>query len=82
MTAIYYDPPNCQPCLDLYPDDIHPEICKKCMSDRKYKVDILEFGLGLFRNKALIQFEDGSLDIVPLKKLTVCKKGEGNEKNK
>lgn len=73
MKAIYQEKPNCDPCLDFYGSDIASE-CKHCMELHRYDVDILQLGVGLFANKAIIQKADGKLETVPLSSLTM--KGE------
>lgn len=81
MKAVYQEKPNCDPCLDFYGSDIASE-CKHCMELHRYDVDILQLGIGLFANKAIIQKADGKLETVPLSSLTVIgsyKKGENNE---
>ena len=52
------------------------------MELHRYDVDILQLGVGLFANKAIIKKADGKLETVPLSSLTVIdsyKKGENYE---
>ena len=81
MRAIYQEKPNCGPCLDIYGSDAASE-CKHCMELHRYDVEILQLGIGLFANKAVIQKADGKLETVPLNSLTMIgsyKKGENYE---
>ena len=73
MRAVYQEKPNCVPCIDIYGIDVASE-CKHCMELHRYEVDILQLGVGLFANKAVIRKQDGSLETVPLSSLTM--KGE------
>lgn len=76
MRAIYQEKPNCGPCLDIYGSDAASE-CKHCMELHRYDVEILQLGIGLFANKAVIQKADGKLETVPLSSLTA--KGKTHE---
>lgn len=73
MKAIYQETPNCQPCIDFF--GYGTVECKRCKELHRYDVDILEFGVGMFGNKAVIQKEDGTLETVSVKslKLRDCK---------
>ncbi len=73
MKAICQEKPNCDPCLDFYGSDIASE-CKHCMELHRYEVRVLQLGVGIFANKAVIQKEDGSLETVLLSSLKM--KGE------
>lgn len=73
MRAVYQEKPHCAPCIDIYGIDAVSE-CKHCMELHRYEVDVLQLGVGLFANKAVIQKQDGSLEMVPLNSLTM--KGE------
>ena len=73
MKAIYQEKPNCDPCLDFYGSDIASE-CKHCMELHRYEVEVLQLGVGLFANKAVVQKEDGSFETVLLSSLKM--KGE------
>lgn len=73
MKAIYQERPNCAPCIDIYGLDMASE-CKRCMGLHRYEVEVLQLGVGLFANKAIIKKEDGSLETVPISSLKM--KGE------
>lgn len=73
MKAIYQEKPYCAPCIDIYGLDVVSE-CKHCMELHRYEVEVLQLGVGLFANKAVVQKQDGSLETVPLSSLTM--KGE------
>lgn len=75
MKAIYQERPNCAPCIDIYGLDMASE-CKRCMELHRYEVEVLQLGVGLFANKAVIQKEDGSLKTVPMSSLKM--KGDNN----
>lgn len=77
MKAIYQEKPHCEPCIDIYGPDVASE-CKHCMELHRYEVEVLQLGVGLFANKAVVQKEDGSLETIPLSSLTM--KGENDEK--
>lgn len=70
MKAIYQEKPHCQSCIDIYGPDVASE-CKHCMELHRYEVEVLQLGVGLFANKAVIQKEDGSLETIPLSSLTM-----------
>lgn len=73
MKAIYQVNPNCGLCIDIYGPDVASE-CKHCMEINRHEVEVLQLGVGLFANKAVIQKEDGKLKTVPLSALAM--KGE------
>lgn len=73
MKAIYQEKPYCESCIDIYGPDVVSE-CKHCMALNRYEVEVLQLGVGLFANKAVIQRENGKLETVPLSALTM--KGE------
>lgn len=73
MKAVYQEKPNCAPCIDIYGIDAASE-CKHCMELYRYEVDVLQLGVGIFGNKAVIQKDDGELATVNIKSLTL--KGE------
>lgn len=68
MVATYIRDANCQICMDTYPERIG-EGCEKCMSMRTETVKILDFVKDLFGAKAIIEFQDGTLQMVPITKL-------------
>lgn len=70
MKAVYQEKPNCAPCIDIYGIDAVSE-CKHCMELHRYEVDVLQLGVGLFANKAVIQKKDGSLETVLMSRLTM-----------
>lgn len=76
MKAIYQEKPYCTPCIDIYGLDMASE-CKHCMELHRYEVEVLQLGVGLFANKAIIKKEDGSIETVPLNSLKM--KGENDE---
>ena len=69
MTGIYNSPIRCTPCIDM--DWITPESCAECKRVRREEVDILQLGVGLFANKAVIKRPDGTLTTVSLSELTI-----------
>lgn len=77
MKAIYQEKPNCQPCIDIYGPDVSSE-CKHCMELHRYEVEVLQLGVGLFGNKAVIRKENGKLETVLLSALTMKGEDDGN----
>lgn len=73
MKAIYQEKPHCQSCIDIYGPDVASE-CKHCMELHRYEVEVLQLGVGLFANKAVIKDSSGKLMTVSLEELTL--KGE------
>lgn len=73
MKAIYQEKPHCQSCIDIYGPDVASE-CKHCMELHRYEVEVLQLGVGLFVNKAVIKDSSGKLMTVSLEELTL--KGE------
>lgn len=69
MKGIYNRPISCTPCIDM--DWMTPERCAECKRVRREEVDILQLGVGLFANKAVIKRPDGTLTRVSLSELTV-----------
>ena len=69
MKGIYNRPISCTPCIDMY--WITPESCAECKRVRREEVDILQLGVGLFANKAVIKRPDGTLTTVSLSELTI-----------
>lgn len=52
----------------------HPEACAEClklMKERAEEVDILQLGVGLFANKAVIKRPNGALATIPLSELII-----------
>ena len=45
--------------------------CPKCMELNREVVDILQLGVGLFADKAVIKKTNGALATVPMSKLTI-----------
>ena len=76
MKAIYQERPYCALCIDIYGLGMASE-CKHCMELHRYEVEVLQLGVGLFANKAVIKKEDGSIETVPLNSLKM--KGENDE---
>ena len=69
MKGIYNRPISCTPCIDM--DWITTESCAECKRVRREEVDILQLGVGLFANKAVIKRPDGTLTTVSLSELTI-----------
>lgn len=69
MKAIYLRPISYNPCIDM--DWMTAEACTECERLRREEVDILELGVGLFANKAVIKRPDGTLATVLLSELTI-----------
>lgn len=69
MKAVYQKHPNCVVCMDL---GMAPaNFCSKCMELGREEVDILQLGVGVFANKAIIKKADGKLATVLLSELTI-----------
>ena len=45
--------------------------CSECERLRREEVGILQLGVGIFANKAIIKKSDGALATVPLSELTI-----------
>lgn len=72
MKAIYQSQPDCVACINL--GWAPPEACAEClklMKERAEEVDILQLGVGLFANKAIVKKSDGTLATVSLSELTI-----------
>lgn len=69
MKGIYKKSVSCAPCIDM--DWITPESCAECDRLRCEEVDILQLGVGLFANKAVIKRSNGTLATVPLNELII-----------
>lgn len=69
MKGIYKRPVSCAHCIDMG-WMIH-ESCAECERLRREEVDILQLGVGLFANKAVIKRPDGTLTTVSLSELTI-----------
>lgn len=69
MKGIYNRPISCTPCIDM--DWITPESCAECKRVRREEVDILQLGVGLFADKAVIKKTNGALATVPMSELTI-----------
>lgn len=69
MKGIYKRPVNCAPCIDM--DWMTPESCAECERLRREEVDILQLGVGLFADKAVIKKTNGALATVPMSELTI-----------
>lgn len=69
MKRIYLRPVNCTPCIDM--DWMDAVSCSECERLRREEVDILQLGVGIFANKAIIKKSDGALATVPLSELTI-----------
>lgn len=67
MKAIYQETPNCHLCVDFFGHDA--DQCERCKELHRYIVDILEIGVGVFGNRAVIQKVDGTLATVDIKSL-------------
>lgn len=72
MKGIYQSVPDCIACMNL---GRAPEgACSGCLRLAKEcaeEVDILQLGVGLFANKAVIKRPDGTLATVPMSELTI-----------
>lgn len=69
MKGIYKKSVSCAPCIDM--GWITPESCAECERLRCEEVDILQLGVGLFANKAVIKRSNGTLATVPLNELII-----------
>ena len=69
MKGIYKRPVSCSPCIDM--DWMTPESCAECERLRREEVDILQLGVGLFADKAVIKKTNGVLATVPMSELTI-----------
>lgn len=69
MKAIYQRPVNCNPCIDM--NWMTAEVCAECERLRREEVDILQLGVGLFANKAIVKRPDGTLATVLVSELTI-----------
>lgn len=69
MKAICKPKLDCISCMDLGWYTI--ECCAYCMKINTREVDILELGVGLFGNKAVIKDSSGKLMTVSLEELTL-----------
>lgn len=69
MKGIYKRPVSCAPCIDM--DWMTPESCAECERLRREEVDILQLGVGLFADKAVIKKTNGVLATVPMSELTI-----------
>lgn len=69
MKAIYQKPVSCTPCIDMGWATV--DICAECERLRCEEVDILQFGVGFFANKAVIKKADGKLETVLISELTI-----------
>lgn len=69
MKGIYKRPVSCAHCIDM--DWMIPESCAECERLRREEVDILQLGVGLFANKAVIKRPDGTLTTVSPSELTI-----------
>lgn len=74
MKAIYKESTDCSFCahmIDTWPD-FEPN-CVECIKNRTKEVDIMEFGVGMFGNKAVVALTDGTLKTVSISELTLRK---------
>lgn len=74
MKAIYKEPTNCSQCsnmMDIFPDYV-PD-CVTCIKNSTKEVDVLQFGVGIFGNEAVVAFPDGTLKTVRVSGLTLRK---------
>lgn len=69
LRAIYREPVNCDPCLDMYPFECTD--CKRCMELHTEEVNVLQIGVGVFANKAVIIHKDGKMETVLMDRLTI-----------
>lgn len=69
MKGIYKRPVSCAHCIDM--DWMIHKSCAECERLRREEVDILQLGVGLFANKAVIKRPDGTLTTVSLSELTI-----------
>ena len=72
MKGIYQSVPDCIACMNLV---WAPEgACSGCLrlaKERAEEVDILQLGVGLFADKAVIKKTNGALATVPMSELTI-----------
>ena len=72
MKGIYQSVPDCIACMNL---GWAPEgACSGCLrlaKERAEEVDILQLGVGLFANKAVIKRPNGALATIPLSELII-----------
>lgn len=66
MKAVYQRKPD---CMDLGMEPAN--FCPKCMELNREVVDILQLGVGLFADKAVIKKTNGALATVPMSELTI-----------
>ena len=72
MKAVYQRKPDCIACIACMDLGMEPaNFCPKCMELNREVVDILQLGVGLFANKAVIKRPDGTLTTVSLSELTI-----------
>lgn len=74
MKAIYKEPTDCSYCtlmIDTWP--VFESNCVECIKGRTKEVDIMEFGVGMFGNKAVVALADGTLKTVSINDLTLRK---------
>ena len=72
MKAVYQRKPDCIACIACMDLGMEPaNFCPKCMELNREVVDILQLGVGLFANKAVIKRPDGTLATVPMSELTI-----------
>lgn len=67
MKGIYQSVPDCIACMNL-------GACSECLrlaKERAEEVDILQLGVGLFADKAVIKKTNGALATVPMSELTI-----------
>lgn len=69
LKAIYNPQPNCQLCIEL--GWAPPKFCMECEKIRREEVNILELGVGIFGDNAVIQKSDGQLKTVALSALAI-----------
>lgn len=74
MKAIYKEPTNCSYCSLMMDNwsDFEPD-CVTCIKNQKKEVDVVQFGIGMFGNKAVVSFKDGRLQTVSINDLTLRK---------
>ena len=70
MKAIYQENPYCESCIDIYGVDVVSE-CKHCMEINRHEVEVLQFGVGISGDRAVIRKSDGSICTVPFSSLTL-----------
>lgn len=72
MKAVYQRKPDCIACIACMDLGMEPaNFCPKCMELNREVVNILQLGVGLFANKAVIKRPDGTLTTVSLSELTI-----------